>query len=829
MQNLGISISIGSALENKGFNDAQKELLKIKTLNQNALKSPLTPKVNFKPIEKLKTALNGIKAQIESLRKKELELKVQGKIDSFKSSFVEKAAIGASIAMPVKAAIDFESSMADVKKVVDFDSKEELNAFGAEIRKLSQTIPLLPTELARITASGGQLGIAKKDLMGFTTLVAKMSTAFDMSADQAGDTMAKIMNVYGLGLDQMKGLGDTINHISDNSAAKAREITEVLNRIGGTAKVMGLSAENAAALGSAFLAMGKAPEVAGTAINSLFTKLLAPEKQSASFRNALAEIGLSAEELKDSIQNNPQKGIEEFLETLASIDKGDKMGVLSGLFGAEFGDDMALLVEGLDNYKKAVSLANSKEKDGSMDREFESRAATTENAITLLKSSILNLGITIGSILLPPLNMIIGVIKPIINGFAALCETFPTLSGIVVGAVASFGAFIVASAGLGFVFNLVHLNILKALPYFAIFKNAVMSSVAWLKAKNLGLLLVKAQLGATMIATRLYGIATIGLGKALAFGGAAIKVFGGILSFVGKSLLLNPIFLIGALLAGGAYLIYQYWTPIKEFFARLWEGIKVVAVVAWEGLKNVFKYSPIGIFITGVFSKIPSVLGTIFNKIKSITSSTWEGIKTIFKWTPIGIIIQGFSKIFSYFGGFWGKIKGLFSNSWDSIKAIFRWTPLGIIIQGFSIVTEYFASLFQTWLGMFSKVIDKIGSTISKIKGFFGFGEKEEKKQEDKPAFRSLQANQEPSLQFLEPAFEPTQMKPVEIKPIPQGQKAQGQNISVAFTGGINVQTTDGKIPENSQLQKDIQREVEAALKKSKDSERNRTMSDIDF
>lgn len=135
--------------------------------------------------------------------------------------------------MPIKAAIDFESSMADVKKVVDFESSEELNAFGKEIRKLSQTIPLLPTELAKITASGGQLGIAKKDLMGFTTLVAKIGTAFDMSAEQAGDTMAKIMNVYGLGLKEMEGLGDAINHISDNSAAKASEITEILNRIGG--------------------------------------------------------------------------------------------------------------------------------------------------------------------------------------------------------------------------------------------------------------------------------------------------------------------------------------------------------------------------------------------------------------------------------------------------------------------------------------------------------------------------------------------------------------------------------------------------------------------
>ncbi|WP_297578660.1 phage tail tape measure protein [uncultured Helicobacter sp.] len=729
MQNLGISIKIGSALESKGFNAAQKELSKIQSLNQSVLKSTLTPKVNLSPLNKLKSALNGIKAQVESLRNKDLELKVQGKIDSFKSSFVEKAAIGASIAMPVKAAIDFESSMADVKKVVDFESNEELNAFGAEIRKLSQTIPLLPTELAKITASGGQLGIAKQDLMGFTTLVAKIGTAFDMSAENAGDTMAKIMNVYGLNLKEMEGLGDTINHISDNSAAKASEITEVLNRIGGTAKVMGLSAENAAALGSAFIAMGKAPEVAGTAINSFFTKLLAPEEQSASFRKALEEIGLSAEELKDSIQNNPQKGIEDFLQTLTEVEKSEQMGILSNLFGAEFGDDMALLVSGINNYKKAVELANDKNKVGSLQREFETRAATTENALTLLKSSVLNLGIGIGSILLPPLNAIIGVINPIINGFAALCETFPKISGVVVGAVAAFGSFIVASAGLGFVFNLIHLNILKALPYFGLFKSAIIGSVAWLRAKNLGLLLVKAQLGATMIATKLYGIATLGLSKALAFGGAALKVFGSVLSFIGKSILLNPIFLIGALLVGGAYLIYKHWTPIKEIFSTLWDKIKIGANVAWE-----------------------------------------------------------------------------------SFKTLFKWTPLGLIIQGFSAVTEYFSSLFATWVGMFSGVINKIGSAISSVKGFFGFGEKES----------SIKAQDSLALQ-------PAQITPIEIKPISQNPKTQAQNINVAFTGGIQVQTTDGKIPENSQLQRDIQREVEAALKKSKESERNRTLSDIDF
>ena len=284
MQNLSVGITLQTIFNDKGIKLAKSSLNSLKNVTNSTFASTLTPKTNPTALNKIKTTLDSIKTKIKNLNSEEVKIKAKANMDSFKSSIMEKVVLEASIAMPIKAAIDFESSMADVKKVVDFESSEELNAFGKEIRKLSQTIPLLPTELAKITASGGQLGIAKKDLMGFTTLVAKIGTAFDMSAEQAGDTMAKIMNVYGLGLKEMEGLGDAINHISDNSAAKASEITEILNRIGGTAKVMGLSAENAAALGSAFITMGKAPEVAGTAINSLFTKLLAPEKQTAGFK-----------------------------------------------------------------------------------------------------------------------------------------------------------------------------------------------------------------------------------------------------------------------------------------------------------------------------------------------------------------------------------------------------------------------------------------------------------------------------------------------------------------------------------------------------------------
>lgn len=665
MQNLGVGISIQTIFNDKGIKLAQSSLSSLKSVTSSTFKSTITPKTNITPLNTIKTTLDSIKAKIKGLNSEEVRIKAKANMDSFKSSIMEKVALGAGIVMPIKAAINFESAMADVNKVVDFDSQKELQSFSAEIRNLSKTIPLVPTELAKITASGGALGVAKEKLMDFTTLVAKMSTAFDMDAEQAGDTMAKIMNVYGLGLKEMEGLGDAMNHISDNSAAKAKDIAEVLGRIGGTANVMGLSAQNAAALGSAFLAMGKAPEVAGTAINSFFTKLLAPEEQTAGFKKALEQIGLSAEELKDSIQKDPQKGIEDFLQTLTKVEKADQMGILSNLFGANFGDDMALLVKGIDNYKKAVNLANTKDNIGSLQREFETRSATTENALILLKSSLINVGISIGNVVLPSLNALISIIRPITDGISNFASRFPTLTKVIVGSAVGIGTLLII------------------VPTFMFALSAM----------------------------------TLGLGKAV----LGFKALSTAVLFLSRAFLFNPIGLALTAIAGVGFLIYKHWTPLKEVFS---------------------------------------------NVVNSIQES--------------------------------------FSRVWNYFRNLFSWNPLGLIASAFTPINDFFQELLGGWIARFKTAVSIIGETLSSIKGFFGFGEG-----------------------TLKSSLEEKKIETLQVSPLTPSSTQN--NISVAFTGGIQVQTTDGKIPENSQLQRDIQREVEMALKKAKQSERDRSFSDLDF
>ncbi|HAM04143.1 MAG TPA: phage tail tape measure protein, partial [Megasphaera sp.] len=121
--------------------------------------------------------------------------KAQAAFDSAKSklsSTATKVAISAApLIAATKAAVDFESAMADVRKVVDFDTPQQFAQMNEDVLKLSTNLPMAADDIAKIVAAGGQAGIARQDLMQFAEDAVKMGVAFDVTAEQAGDMMAK--------------------------------------------------------------------------------------------------------------------------------------------------------------------------------------------------------------------------------------------------------------------------------------------------------------------------------------------------------------------------------------------------------------------------------------------------------------------------------------------------------------------------------------------------------------------------------------------------------------------------------------------------------------
>lgn len=348
---------------------------------------------------------------------------------------------------PLDEAISFEEAMADVKKVVDFDEPEGLKKLSGRLMEMTRTIPLAKEELAQIAAAGGQLGIKQQGLPIYVETVAKMATAFDMMPDVAGTSMAKLANVYKIPLDQISSLGDAINHLSNNTAAKASDIVTVLGRIGGTARQFGLATTQAAALADAFIALGRPPEVAGTAINALLTKLQTATVQSKSFKDGLGEIGYSAEEMADMVNSDGQGALNALFESLQQLDKGERSNVIAQMFGAEYADDISLLVGGLDQYSKALGMV-SKQTDfaGSMEKEFQARADTSANKIQLMEQRWDAIQTRMGERLIPLLDTLMDGLDWLMDTIDALSNRFPSATTAVLGAVGVIGGIAVVAA-----------------------------------------------------------------------------------------------------------------------------------------------------------------------------------------------------------------------------------------------------------------------------------------------------------------------------------------------------------------------------------------------
>ncbi len=485
----------------------------------------------------------------------------------YRSQVMETIGLGLSLAAPIKVAIDFESAMADVKKVVNFtQNTNEAEEFAQKLKKLSREIPLSAAELAKIAASGGQLGIDKDKLLEFTTTVAKMATAFDMSAEQAGDSIAKLANIYGIAVEKMEGVGDVINYLSDNTAAKANDMIEALARVGGNAKQFGLDINQTSSLINAFISLGKQPEKAATAVNALLSKLQTAEGQGKEFKAALESIGITAEEMSQKVAENGQNALLYFFETLEKVDRQERSQILLNLFGQEYQDDIALIVGSLEEYKKAIDFVADKEKyNKSMQKEFNNRASTTANNLQLLKNTIAELGMNLGSVMLPSLNWISKILRSISTGIAWFAEKCPILTTGVMSIISALIIGKIAVVGFGYAFALAGGGILT-------FK-AILHGT---------LLPVLTSLSARVIPAVIMGL------KALTL-----------------AVVTNP---IGAAVAGlsvGAALVIANWQKVKDFFSSIWKSI-AKPIENWIGVGKLFNDNPIKALENSVEAKIGS-------------------------------------------------------------------------------------------------------------------------------------------------------------------------------------------------------------------------------
>ncbi|HHK5983590.1 phage tail tape measure protein [Neisseria sp. P0004.S004] len=370
-------------------------------------------------------------AQLQEGKVRELEASLKGVKPSIAevASEIQGLVGGAGgLAFATREAMKFETAMAGVKKVAE-GTDEQYAQLSDELKKMGAELGISDAEMADLAAAGGQLGIPIEKLSEFTAIASKMSVAFGMSAEEAGNAAATIANVFQLPIGEVEKLGDAINVLGNNTAAREKDIVAAMARIGGTAKQFGLAADEAAALADAFIALGKPPEVAATAINAMLQKLQTAQSQGKDFQAALEGIGTSADEMAANIAANPQQALTDFLRKLEGLDKQSRALTLSQLFGTEYSDDIALLVGSLGEYEKALGLVADKgQVVGAMQKEVANAMSTSEAQINKAKQEIINVAIEVGEKLLPLVSLLASTAGSVASAIGAITEEFPALT-----------------------------------------------------------------------------------------------------------------------------------------------------------------------------------------------------------------------------------------------------------------------------------------------------------------------------------------------------------------------------------------------------------------
>lgn len=142
-------------------------------------------------VDQLSGPLKGMQRELKGFQKEMAGLAIG-------AAAAGTAVLGA-LALPVNAAIGFESKMADIRKVVDgLDDKKAFAQMSDDILTLSTQLPMAAEGIAEIVAAGGQAGIARSDLMQFANDAVKMGVAFDTTAEESGQMMAQWRTAFKL-------------------------------------------------------------------------------------------------------------------------------------------------------------------------------------------------------------------------------------------------------------------------------------------------------------------------------------------------------------------------------------------------------------------------------------------------------------------------------------------------------------------------------------------------------------------------------------------------------------------------------------------------------
>ena len=366
--------------------------------------------------------------------------KVGKEISGFGSALTRgvTAPIVAGAGLVVKAAIDYESAFAGVKKTVDETATVSYQKLSDGIRQMAKELPASAVQIANVAEVAGQLGIKADDILAFSRTMIDMGESTNLSAEDAATAIAKIANILGLTSDEYSRFGASVVDLGNNFATTEKDIVEMSNRLAAGGKLAGLTAPEILGLATAMSSVGIEAEAGGTAMTQTLTAIgnavSLTTKDSADDLALIAKVaGTTSEEFQQAWKEKPAEALQSFIKGLNTAhEKGANMDAILmklGMTGVRQGNMLKSLALSSDKMSAAVQRSNQAWKENTaLTNEANKRYETTESQLKMFRNQLTDIAIEFGGPLIKALREGLNAAKPWIENLSELAKKFSSLS-----------------------------------------------------------------------------------------------------------------------------------------------------------------------------------------------------------------------------------------------------------------------------------------------------------------------------------------------------------------------------------------------------------------
>jgi hypothetical protein len=308
-------------------------------------------------------------------------------------------------ALAVKAATDFEFSMAKVQAVSGFTAAEmgrletQAQELGASTSKSASDVGQLQLELAK-------LGKTSTEIEQMTEGVLSLSIAFDTELGETARVVGATLNQFGLEASESGRIVDNMAVLFGSSALDLEKFDTAMRTVGPTASAMGLSVEEAGAALGILVNSGVDASTAGTAL----TKSLV----------TLAKEGMTGTEAIEALTSG-NLSVAQAFEVF-----GDRAGkiipILQGT-GTEFAELTQKQIENTGAALKARKILED----------------TAQGGFDKLRSAVEALGISLGDALLPMVKQMTDAVAGFASRLAGMSDEAKTATLLFGGFLAAIG------------------------------------------------------------------------------------------------------------------------------------------------------------------------------------------------------------------------------------------------------------------------------------------------------------------------------------------------------------------------------------------------------